>query len=428
MIENDSSRNLAVRLALLLISICFVMSANTLYCNTGNRSNQVRLCAICLICFIVVIVLQWLKEPIEIDFLQRWVLYALFVVISYLATSLFSGIFGGFGMVVATCNLAISPLFCKVIIKGRHLDALLEFFVDIVSFLAISSIVLWLLGPVLGVIASNCSIMSSWGGKGVFTSKPGWYGLLYVTQLSDTFGTSVARNTGIFCEAPMYSFVLCMALIFERFFRMKPRLGVLGLLGLTILTTLSTTGMILCLLVLVEWLFSTANKFNSGIRVLLYLALILTIVAIVALAMSLLFQKMDTASGVTRLDDFKAGFSAWMDNVLLGNGFAFDAIQKYMSGFRRGNLGFSSSPLEILAKGGVLWFLTFVPGIIGFARSNHRLRYGSFCFIVLWTVTIVSILPLTLFCFGLGACAAFSVPGRVGATTGEAFNVLKNSS
>ena len=398
-----------VRILLSVMAFCFVMSANTLYCNVGDRSMRIKIEAVCLGCSIAVVLLLWLKSRVTRTFIQRWVLYSVYVVAIYSIIVYLTKVTGGGEVLLVVAFLALSPLLCRLLIDTANMHYLVDAFIIIVTFFAVSSLVLWVLGPLSGVISSNCVISSSWGNNGVAVAKPGWYGLLYVTQYTTDFGVSIARNTGIFCESPMFSFVLSIALLFERYLRLHTRMPILVILSVTIVTTNSTTGMILVLLVAAEMLFTFSDRFSPRAQVILKLLVAVIIVAIGLLALSLFNQKMETSSGSTRADDFAAGFKAWSNNILIGNGFSFDAIISYMSSFRGDNLGFSNSPMQILAEGGLLWFAAFLLGIVGFFRLEKKVAYGMLCFLFLWIATIVCHLPLTIFCFGFGLCALFSI-------------------
>lgn len=393
-----------------VISACMILSANTLYCNVGDRSWQIRLCGIVFLCSVLVVVALWATREISKVFLQRWLAYCLFVITAYVSVSLLTGHSGGTAMLFAVGNIIVFPFLLHLLIDSGGIQFALTSFVVIVLFLALTSLVLWLLGPISEIIAPNCHIMSSWGSQGrVFTSKPGWYGLLYVTQIIDSYDLPIVRNTGIFCEAPMYSYVLSAALLLERYFRERPHFINCFLLAVTIFTTLSTTGMILVLLVLAQSIYSSVDSFSPRVRTLLRLLFVVVILGIVILIYSLFAQKINSDSGLGRIDDFRAGFMAWSNNIIVGNGFGNDdVIQRYMSGFRADNLGFSNSPMQLLAEGGLLWFCIFLPPIVGFFRIGGKRAYGLICFLYLWTVTIVSFLPLTFLFFGLGSNALFS--------------------
>ena len=402
--------SIVARILLSVMAFCFVMSANTLYCNIGDRSLRIKIEAVCLACSIAVVLLLWLKSRVPITFIQRWILYSVYVVATYSTIVCLTKVSGGWELVLTVVFLALSPLLCRLLIDTANIHFLIDAFIVIVTFFAVSSLVLWVLGPLSGAIPSNCVISSSWGNKGIPVDRPGWYGLVYLAQYTEGF--SFARNTGIFCEAPMFSFVLSAALLFERYLRPHTRIPILVILSVTIVSTISTTGMIVVLLVVAEMLFAFGDRFSPKAQVIIRLLTVAVIFAIGLLAFSLFNQKMETASGSTRVDDFVAGFKAWSNNILIGNGFSFDVIVSYMSSFRGDNLGFSNSPMQILAEGGILWFVAFLSGIVGFFRLEKRAVYGMLCFLFVWVVTIVSHLPLTLFCFGLGLCALFSIDGR----------------
>ncbi|MGI6229933.1 MAG: hypothetical protein ACOYJL_03350 [Tractidigestivibacter sp.] len=408
--------SLFARVFILVVVGCLVLSANTLYANVGDRKLQVALCAVCFLSSFAASLLLWLNKPLSVSFLTQWLIYVAYVMFAYMCVGMLTGSFGGKRMAIAAGNLAIAPFFLKMLYESDNLEFTINAFVVTVVFLAIASDVLWVLGPIANIIPSNCEIMSSWGSAWssygrTATAKPGWYGLLFVTQTSDDFGVSIVRNTGIYCEAPMYSYVLCIALIAEKYLRRNPRPSVCIILGITILTTISTTGIICLLLIIAQTIYSMADRLSPKVKTLLRILFIPVLAVTVTMIFFLFKQKIDSPSGggITRVDDFAAGFKAWQNNLLVGNGFGADeVIQSYMSSFRSGNLGFSNALMDVLAKGGLLWFFTFVPGIVGFFHMERKQTFGMLCFLFIWTITNVAILPITLFCFGVGSATVFS--------------------
>ena len=109
-------------------------------------------------------------------------------------------------------------------------------------------------------------------------------------------------------------------------------------------------------------------------------------------------------SGMTHLDDFRAGFLAWLDSPIIGNGFDYEpAVQGYLSDYRLSNPGLSNSFAYILATGGLAYLLVHLFGFFGyFVKSNWKVRACGACLLVLWGVTVATRLPLTAFILAIG--------------------------
>ena len=114
---------------------------------------------------------------------------------------------------------------------------------NIVVLLSLSSVILWLLGPLTDILRTDTSIRINWG---YIQTYKGYFSLLYNIQLEDgTFLNSyLYRNTSIFTEGPMFNLWLIIALLVEFFMRKKVSIIKIVLLTLTLLTTFSTTGFI----------------------------------------------------------------------------------------------------------------------------------------------------------------------------------------
>lgn len=91
------------------------------------------------------------------------------------------------------------PLLINYIWKCRlskHSFSVLYRIENLVFFFTISSIILWLLGPIFDIISPNMHFDGSWG---AWTYKeksvPGYYGLLFLTQIED--GTFLVMKYGV---------------------------------------------------------------------------------------------------------------------------------------------------------------------------------------------------------------------------------------
>lgn len=130
----------------------------------------------------------------------------------------------------------------------------------------------------------------------------------------------------------------------------------------------------------------------------------MTFVVVLIALNFLLEQKLGTSSGSTRVDDFAAGYKAWMDAPLFGNGYGNSAAyKKYMSSFRRNNLGFSNSPMQVLAYGGIYLFFPYCVSVVrGFTRliKGHLWNRMSFYIVFLYAF-VITVCPFQMLTFYL---------------------------
>lgn len=378
-----------------------VLLGNTLQGLLPGRASALYF-LILLVCTIA-ICSKWMIFPLSKKEMTTWFIWATVITVAYSTVFFATGDGRGLYGLCSTGFLVLCPLLVLLLIKAGELGSYLRAFVNLVAVLAVFSLVLWIAGPVTGSISTNCTISNSWTGTGARIQSAGYFNLLYITQRSGLLGFSIIRNTGIFAEAPMYSYILCMALLFELFFSRKFRVSVVALLCLTILTTLSTTGIVFVLGTLyVEVIYKT-RAMKSRLRPVLLIVLAAVLIGIASVSLSLIDQKMGTSSGNIRLDDFHAGYLAWRESPVVGYGLGnSDALTLFMSGFRSTNQGFSNSVFDLLVRGGLVFATPFLLAALGFLSLPIRLKTAAALFMYLWIITIVTFLPLTYFMFSFG--------------------------
>lgn len=258
-----------------------------------------------------------------------------------------------------------------------------------ISLLAIVSLIFYFL-YIFGILHQNSSLFINWG-------TPRWVdGIFYLhffPQGSATFlGFNIIRNTGIFSEAPMFSFVLSIGLIIY-FYIEKPQSFITFqsvILMLTLLTTTSTTGLILLISVVMLKLFISL----PGYYKLFIVALIPPAILIIAMILESKFTSMQGSTSI-RMNDFYAGYQAFLQKPLLGNGMinGGDAIKKYMDFSRLmvgGNDGFSSGLFYGLARIGLIGmiFYIFIPFFVTVIK-NKNIAAISLLLFVLFIVTTI---------------------------------------
>ncbi|AYM02792.1 O-antigen ligase family protein [Levilactobacillus yiduensis] len=263
---------------------------------------------------------------------------------------------------------------------------------NIMLALAMVSLIFWLLA-MLGV-PTTMNTAIQWGG---YHQVPGYLGVHYISQGSTNFlGINMVRNTGLFVEAPMYSYVLSIGLLILLFVDerlIKKRKNEILLLVITILTTTSTTGTIVALLAIVYDMLIVKNKAPLILKVIIVTLGMLLVGILVRIILLRKIQGGGAGSVNIRWNDIQAGFYAWKDHPLIGNGFGnYDSIMAYMDPSRlvmNGNGGFSSGLMETLAYGGILAGLfQIVPTFLTLAKSKKLFGLAVISF-VLFVVTIV---------------------------------------
>lgn len=268
---------------------------------------------------------------------------------------------------------------------------------NIILILASISLAGWTLS--IFKVPTNSFISSSWGST---PTLPGYFHIHFIAQGSTAFlGINIIRNTGIFVEAPMFSYVLCLGLLIELFInKNRSSKFIILIFVFTIFTTASTTGVVIAAASLFYYKFivkSSSVLFNLPI---ISLGLLLLIIFI----KFMVYHKFNpnwASSSSLRMNDYYAGYKAWSQHILLGNGLDNNqSIINFMDPRRivasvdsPGIIGFSNGIMQVLAFGGVALLTNFyiIPTIMGVLSSKKIAGVSLFCFILFCT-TIVSTL------------------------------------
>ncbi|ENZ13516.1 hypothetical protein HMPREF1090_02720 [[Clostridium] clostridioforme 90A8] len=318
----------------------------------------------------------------------------------YLADSLKSG-----SMITILVQFLAIVVYCLLV--EDSVDDTMRKFTNIVLVIAAVSLFFWVFGSLLGRIPSTGSLYTTWTDDGSLKKVRSYYGIYFETQSGTFFGLTVnriLRNTAIFTEAPMASFVFFLAFLYELLMREKLDWKRCVILAAAVISTISTTGVSTLIIAIGLRYVFTRSKTKGGLSLKLFILPMAFVVALVALSF-LLEQKLGTSSGSVRVDDFAAGYKAWMDAPLFGNGYGNTASYKqYMSSFRSHNQGFSNSLMQVLAYGGIYLFLPYCiaafRGLFRLARGRQWIRMAFYVvFIYAFVITICPFQMLTFYLF-----------------------------
>ena len=290
----------------------------------------------------------------------------------------------------------------SVIYTGKNASPFLFRLSNVIYVIAVISLFFWIVGTVFHIIQPTGNVVSTWTGEGALSTVcNSYYGIYFETQeVSSSFGI-LYRNSAFFSEAPMASYIFVIGFLIEFFMvERKSKLRVLILVA-SILSTFSTMGIIAVILSFsLNVLFSKPKI--SFIRVLKIIILPIVGVFVCLMAYDIISSKLQSVSGITRIDDIIAGFQAWKTNLLFGTGFGnMTVINSYMSRWRAYNTGYSNSLMMILAQGGILFGIVYgfvyAKCIIESYKVNSRI-FSLFLVFALTTVfTIVIYRWITIF-------------------------------
>lgn len=281
-------------------------------------------------------------------------------------------------------------------VVDRGSNGVLQAFSNIVFILAGISLVLYVFGPLLGIISPTGRYAFHWAYN---RSCNTYFNLLYESQ---NYGYSIfTRNCGIFAEAPMYNMVLCISLAYELFLSKKTSLLKQVVLSVAVISTLTTTGLICILLIgLLKYMLLLSGKrgFTIG-KVVLPVVVVLVIIV----ALNLLEMKAGSTIGLnstsTRSDHLSACLKAFFSHPFLGVGFNNEDAVLALSQYK---VGISVGLAYLLATGGIFLILPYIVISVNIVKATlARKDYGYLAFfityLILFFLTAITYRPLMIF-------------------------------
>ena len=254
-----------------------------------------------------------------------------------------------------------------------------EAMINVLCLMAIVSIVFYVAGSILKILRPTGYYSYEWSWIG---RVPSYFNLYFEPMPAGLQNMVITRNCGIYPEAPMYCFPLCVALGLQE-------LIVYGdkkksyILALTILTTGSTTG-ILFLIGLYGYKYISKkgwkNKVINGILILISLVVISCLIYVV------MIRKTTTGSYSVRVDHIQACIMTMLRTKFLGSGIGNQSmLEQYMSYKQGASVGF----LYLLAVGGIFpALMLLIPVLYTMIKAFERKNVDMICFASLFLLLV----------------------------------------
>lgn len=291
-------------------------------------------------------------------------------------------------------------------IKEDHYS-LMRKYVNVVFVIAIISLLFWTLGSNLHIINPTEYVKVNWGSDFLY---PSYYGLYFERQIDSVLFYKGYRNMGIFCEAPMFSVNLVIAIAVEMFLsnsknnfsvsnkqRDSIRTVKLIVLITTLVTTITTIGFLALIIIIVES-YTTNKPVNVRNRIIKYCSIMIVGMVGLRLGYMIFINKSGSMSWLIRLDDYRAGINAWKMSPIWGNGYGDEiALKRFMSSFRSWNMGYSNSIFTVLAQGGILLLGVYLAPVVWCIYNAIKIKDYRMVFFVSIVILefIVTIFPYT---------------------------------
>lgn len=275
--------------------------------------------------------------------------------------------------------------------NNNEFNGILNRITNIVLIICIVSLFFYLFGSVLNFIKNTNVVDLTFG----FTRKIKSYFMVYFEpQYTIVFNKYVIRNCGIFAEAPMFSIVLLITLVYETLIKKEKKNYRLLILFITILTTMSTIGIAVAILILIiDIVKRLLEKYkNINRRKVLIISIIVIIIGLIIGSVAII-DKLRSPSFIIRMDDYIASFKAWIDSPILGNGYQnYQAVEQYVTVNREAG-GQSSSLTNLLVEGGIWIFVIYaIPFIILLKEYIQKRDINKIIFILMLLIIFSTII------------------------------------
>lgn len=385
--------NYVIDFFVFIYTLFIILSSNTIYYTSAQHNWYIS--ELMIASLIGILIFLILFKKIDLKKIGNVVFFCIlyfFTMITWLLINNSQNIYN------FICIFFVLFPICLLIYKTSKYNVLnkfLKYYVTIMLFLAIISIIFYFLGPIFNIIKYTGKESIYWGGIKINYS---YFWVFFCRQKEFFFYRSIYRNTGIFTEGPMYSLSLVIALSINTFLLNDKKFLKKIIFLFTIITTISTTGIIVSAIIIA--LDFLKNKYNS--KVIRYIKILIFPICIIILGgVSVYFYslKQDTSSYETRIDDYVSSFLAWKQKPIFGNGYGNnDAIKFYMSSFRADNKGLSNSIMVLLAQGGIVLFMFYFGAIINILKCHKDKEIIKFVIIIiiLFVTTIFLYMPMLI--------------------------------
>lgn len=263
---------------------------------------------------------------------------------------------------------------------------------NIVCFLSVVSLVLFLFGTLLKLIPSM-PVAYSWAGTRQTTNT--YLHFLYESQDIVFLGHPFVRNCGIFAEAPGFAVFLVISTAVEVFLKEKLSIPRCCVLFITVVTTFSAKAIILAIISFaLKYLITSSGSFTAKRFKLFFTPIVLAVGAVIVAVV--FFDKAQSYSYLMRVDDLQASMRTFADNPIFGAGYVNDgAITDNFRLLTRPNNGLSMGVVVLLAQGGLwLTLLNIVPAVTMITRLNRDQKLRWACFLVVfWGLLFITNMP-----------------------------------
>lgn len=258
-----------------------------------------------------------------------------------------------------------------------------EKIVTVVTILAGISLFFYFGGSILDIIPGRTISSFYWGGD---LNVNSYYDIYYESQGAIRLfnSTKFVRNCGLFCEAPMFGFLLAICFGYELLITENKSKAKLLILLITGITSTSSTCVVSMVVTVFFYLIIRLRdrRTNKYIRMLLLLLFPVICVVGIIVCYNILMAKMTigSLSYGARIDDILVSLRVFLSSPLWGCGVRYyDSISNQLSMINRISYGMSNGLTVLLAQTGIALIIWPVIKLL-----RHKYSIREYCFLMVF--------------------------------------------
>ena len=301
-------------------------------------------------------------------------------------------------ILIFMCFLPLMLLYISCLNRCEF-RSFLDKFVQIVFIISAVSLFFWIFGSILKLISPINQLKVVWGKPYTLMDN---YAFVYFDskQVQDWVVTNmlIPRNISIFAEAPMFAFVILVAMIFNNNFNScilnkNKRIIINIIFIITLFSTISVTGVVCGLLLIFSNLMKFYNNLTTCKKKIFIIILVVFMLISLPTCIDLVQNKMSTSSTSARIMDLKNGFHVFTENPFIGKGIGHS--REFEDNVETG-YGYSNTIIPALTDGGMILTIIYLSPLIVYAIYIVKSKKINIYDIVMLLVYLIIIFTIAV--------------------------------
>lgn len=381
----------------ILLTIILI-ECNSVYSQLYRYHYYIRgsLIAIAILILLIFLVLGNKKKQVNTNIILNSIFYVLACSIIMLLNS--DKLNGKIIIIlIFMCFLPLMLLYISCL-NRYELRSFLDKFVQIVFIISAVSLFFWIFGSVLKLISPINQLKVVWGKPYTLMDN---YAFVYFDskQVQDWVVTNmlIPRNISIFAEAPMFAFVILVAMIFNNNFNsciLNKNKRIINIIFIiTLFSTISVTGVVCGLLLIFSNLMKFYNNLTTCKKKIFIIILVVFMLICLPTCIDLVQNKMSTSSTSARIMDLKNGFHVFTENPFIGKGIGHS--RQFEDNVETG-YGYSNTIIPALTDGGMILTIIYLSPLIVYAIYIVKSKKINIYDIVMLLVYLIIIFTIAV--------------------------------